>query len=803
MRGQVTEVYKIYDGSSNQLRVPVYQRNYDWKHKQCLQLMVDLEDLVASDRPKHFFGAVVGKPETAWSWVVIDGQQRLTTVSLLMLALTDAIAAEQIAVKDPRLADRIRSSYLVTEDENTPRFRLKPVKDDAEAYKRLFGPESERIQASNVTSNYDFFREHLRNTGVTADDLWDAICKLEVMHLDLEPHDDPQRIFESLNSTGLALSEADKVRNLVLMGLKAAEQERVYEDYWNRIEKNVDFKTTAFLRSYLITKSAKTPRIDQVFDSFKAFSAHEGTNGAELLGEVRSYSDAHRRLAQAKTGLPAADRHLRSLNLMGLEVQLPFLMPVLLDVDAGRISESDFVQTLRILESYLFRRIACSIPTSGLNKVFATLYKEVRRLRPAEESFSDVLTYSLSRKSGSGRFPDDAEFRSDLMTGEVYKYYPDRRRYLFDSLENLESNDVRDVAAGLESGGLSVEHIMPQTLTAAWREELGEGAEEIHHEWLHRLGNLTVTGYNSRYSNSDFTAKKTVEGGFDASPYRLNERIKKASRWTREKMQARSEQLADQALAYWIKPTTAFAPPQPQLPVEVLGDDTDFTNRAVVAFEFGDAKTSVRNWRELLVSVVQELTARDREGVFTFARTSDWFTVVGETHNNGKGKKEIVPGLVLGTSSSTSAKVSLLRRMFAALSVDTEELVMTFRREEASEEAVEATEPRRFGEVLALVEQLQEFVGGQAEPDDTESVLRDLLVATRGYEPADPKAVLGMLPAAFVKDPERVRTMTAEQVFALVAARRSAAEQLDPDSVHDSLVSGDLVKWLERLAEVA
>lgn len=317
MRGQVTEVLNVYGMQGRQLVIPVYQRNYDWGQRQCQQLLDDLVDVIQEGRPKHFFGAVVGQPEGSWRWVVIDGQQRLTTVSLLMLALADLLDEGVLKSADEDRANLIRKTFLLLDEAtNTPRFKLKPVKNDARAYGSLFGPTSEHIDTSSVTANYRFFLEEIPKLRIDVDQLWSAIERLEVMHLDLESHDDAQRIFESLNSTGLALSEADKVRNLVLMGLPSAEQNRVYEDYWNRIEESVGYETGSFLRWFLITKTPRTPRRDQVYDAFKAYAADLNKTGSELLEEVRRYSRYFNQIRTASTGTPQIDFRLQRINLL-------------------------------------------------------------------------------------------------------------------------------------------------------------------------------------------------------------------------------------------------------------------------------------------------------------------------------------------------------------------------------------------------------------------------------------------------------------------------------------------------------
>src|SRR5690625_3378290 len=237
MRGNVSEIYKVYDSPNRELVIPVYQRNYDWGKPQCAQLVEDLVELVKSDREKHFFGSIVGDQEDAWKWVVIDGQQRLTTVSILILALSHLSDAGAIPTHDSDLGPRLRRSYLLNDENATdPNLRLEPVKDDTLAYPRRCGEEEDFTESSNIPAHYRYFLEQLPKTELWADEIWQAVRGLEVMWLDLERDDDPQRIFESLNFIGFNEPQADKVRDLVLMWLAVHEQVAVSTAYWNRTD---------------------------------------------------------------------------------------------------------------------------------------------------------------------------------------------------------------------------------------------------------------------------------------------------------------------------------------------------------------------------------------------------------------------------------------------------------------------------------------------------------------------------------------------------------------------------------------
>ncbi|WP_308573075.1 DUF262 domain-containing protein [uncultured Corynebacterium sp.] len=458
MRGSIREIYTLYDGNNRCLLIPVYQRNYDWQHKQCSQLFEDLEEIIRHDRKKHFFGAVVGKNQDSWNWVVIDGQQRLTTVSILMLAFAHALEKDEIHSEDPALAEKIISDYLrIGQNKENPRFKLKPVKDDDRAYRKLFGPEDEFVNSSNVTSNYRFFRERLRSTRLNADQIWTAICRLEVMHLDLEEYDEPQRIFESLNSTGLELKESDKIRNYVLMGLDTTKQEELYNERWNPIEANCRFQTDSFIRWYLTTYTTKTPREQDVYEAFKGFASKRKANMPELLDDLFAYSKYFREIREADTGYPEVDTQLKRMNEFMGAVVLPFLMPLLRDVHEHKTTPEDFLEVLLTIESYIVRRFVTGIATNSLNKIFATMYSEVRKLHTDGAPFAPIVIYQLNRRSGSGRFPTDAEFRESFATKDFYNIRPYWRQYLFNCLENGNSRDIRDVSTALAENMISIE----------------------------------------------------------------------------------------------------------------------------------------------------------------------------------------------------------------------------------------------------------------------------------------------------------------------------------------------------------
>ena len=240
MKGSEQKLVAYMQGSNKRFVIPVYQRNYDWKTENCKQLYDDLVKVVRNKRKSHFFGSIVSVYNSDGAndeFLVIDGQQRLTTVSLLLLAMYNLLEQKIIVPVKAMLSERIYEEYLIDkwQDKDT-RIKLKPVKNDRLAFERLFGGDSEYIPESNLTINYQYFYERIQKEEIVIDELFDAICRLEIISIRLNQDDNPQLIFESLNSTGVALSEGDKIRNFILMGLPAKQQNEYYETYWNRIE---------------------------------------------------------------------------------------------------------------------------------------------------------------------------------------------------------------------------------------------------------------------------------------------------------------------------------------------------------------------------------------------------------------------------------------------------------------------------------------------------------------------------------------------------------------------------------------
>ncbi|MDO4841001.1 MAG: DUF262 domain-containing protein, partial [Desulfovibrionaceae bacterium] len=517
MTGSEAKIVAYMEGADKRFVIPVYQRNYDWKIENCKQLYDDLVRVVSNNRNSHFFGSIVSvvKDGGYSEHLVIDGQQRLTTISLLSLAMYKLMKNGVLKPASKSLPYRIMETILIDKYHDEEECKLCPVKNDQEAYKRLFGDESDYIPDSNMTINYEYFYDRIQKQEITIDQLYEAISRLVIINITLKQEDDPQLIFESLNSTGLALSEGDKIRNFILMGLPAKQQEKFYTSYWNPIEKCTDYDVSAFVRDFLSLKQLSIPTMSKVYVTFKAYVEGLGTDIESLLQELLRYARWYKILLKG-TGLQdALDYCIYRLNLLETTVTRPFFLEVLRLQSEGKLTPAEVTEIFQYTENYLFRRSVCSIPTNSLNKTFLMLHHEIMRYDGTEGDYVAKFKYALLSKTEVRRFPDDTEFTEALSVRQVYTKMKGKNKvYLLERLENNNTVEDKNIYKHYNQEKCSIEHIMPQQLTPAWIAELGEDYEQIHETWLHRLANLTLTGYNSKYSNRSFAEKRDMENGF-------------------------------------------------------------------------------------------------------------------------------------------------------------------------------------------------------------------------------------------------------------------------------------------------
>ena len=699
MKGSEAKMIGFMEGADKRFVIPVYQRKYDWKLDNCRQLFDDLKKIVQDNRGSHFFGSIVSSVVPNGSKIeyhIIDGQQRLTTVSLLLLAIRNLVRQKKIVSFEGQLDEQISQRFLISpwakEDD---RIKLRPVKSDRDALARLFGDEEDFDPVSNLTLNYRFFCDQLLKEEVTVDDLYAAIGKLEIISITLDRGDNAQLIFESLNSTGLALTEGDKIRNYILMGQPSREQTKLYDTYWTTIERCTANDVSGFVRDYLSVKQQVTPTISNVYHAFKDYAEHAGIPIETLLEDLRRYARFFEKLLTCKSGLGSKKLDDCLYRMMRLEIVVtrPFLMEVLRLNQDGKLSVDEVLQIFLITENYLFRRNICDVPTNSLNKIFLNLHREILRFDNTPDNYVAKFIYALLSKKESGRFPDDEEFTAALSVKQVYQMRGKYKAYLFERLENFGTVETKDVYTHLDNSVYTIEHIMPQHLSPAWTEALGANATEIHATWVHRLANLTLTGYNPSLSNKSFIEKRdTEDGGYKASGLKMNQRIALQDTWGLPELEQRNTDLIELAKKIWAFPQTAFVATEKEFDSCSLDDENvKLTGRDIVKYSYQNMEQPVSSWADMFEHVVKFLHQRDKSilSSLAYSPSTDLSSYVSSSEEGLWSALKIDDNIFVERNTSTAMKMSILRRLFTLYGADPMDLVF-FLKDMENEKAAEA-----------------------------------------------------------------------------------------------------------------
>lgn len=551
MKAQDLQFTRLLEGPK-QFIIPIFQRTYSWEESHCRQLWNDITRI--GSHPglnSHFIGSAVYIPEDDTSaaisrWLVIDGQQRITTITLLLLAFKDRLEADD--AEAPVVAKQIEDYYLKNPyGKGEQAYKMLLTKTDKDTLIALIdGKKPGESRSHRIVENFNLFSKLMASADLTV--VWQGIQKLMIVDVRLQHGiDNPQMIFESMNSTGKALTQADLIRNFVLMGLDHELQTRLYEDYWRPMETEFgaeryisDFDE--FMRYYLVihTKNHRIRRSD-VYDEFKAYSRNQ--NVEALLASLKKFAAYYCRIALGSEQNKALEEVFHDIRELRADVTYPFLMEVYYDMEQGALDKDGFIQIVRMVESYVFRRAVCDIPTNSLRQTFSTFASQLKKDRYLESVSASFLLYPSYR-----RFPRDDEFEQKIQTRNLYKF--NRRFYWLRRFENFGRKErvyVQDY---------TIEHIMPQNenLSGEWKNELGDDWKRIQEQLLHTLGNLTLTGYNSEYSDHPFATKRDMEGGFAESPLKLNQNLGSCPRWDEAAISSRAKSLAQRATEIWRVP---------------------------------------------------------------------------------------------------------------------------------------------------------------------------------------------------------------------------------------------------------
>jgi uncharacterized protein with ParB-like and HNH nuclease domain/predicted transport protein len=542
---------------STQFTIPIFQRTYSWGEEEIKQLWDDIIRTGKNDKIKtHFIGSIVyilhEKADIVFqSAMVIDGQQRLTTLSLLLEALARFVGGNEPF--DGFSAEKIREYYLINRLEKEDRkFKLLLTQTDKDTLINLVAQKKEPQDYSiRIKAAFEYFQNKITALNSDLQYLCNGLAKLEVVSISLLKEDNPQLIFESMNSTGKELSQADLIRNFVLMDLIPGRQKHLYEEYWRPMEfgfgqEAYELHFDAFMRHYLTFRTGQIPRIRDVYKAFKEYSADPDNpfiDTDNLLDDLSRLSTYYVSIALGKEKDKKLGQAFQDIRELNVDTSYPFLLELYEDYKNEMITKDDFLSILRLTEAYVFRRYVCNIPPNSLNKTFSRFTKTIDK-----RNYLESVTAEFKLLPSYRRFPTDEEFKREIQLRDLYNFRG--RNYWLRKLENYNRKEIVAV------GNYTIEHIMPQNqnLSVEWQRELGTNWQDVHNTKLHTLGNLTLTGYNSEYSDHLFHDKQTHEKGFAKSPLQLNEGLGQISIWNEQAIEQRADRLAKLASKVWDYP---------------------------------------------------------------------------------------------------------------------------------------------------------------------------------------------------------------------------------------------------------
>ena len=561
MKASETKVEDFLASNKTQFLIPVYQRNYEWNATQCNQLLDDILEVGSDENlSAHFIGSIVYVHDDVYTSSkikelnIIDGQQRLTTLTLIYLAIFDLA----IAMKDEELKSEINETYLINKfaSENE-KIKLRTTDNNLNALKFLLRADKneEYKEFSKIIDNFNFFRKRIHSDNLKF--IRDGLSKLMFVEVSLDREkDDPQRIFESLNSTGLELTQADLIRNYILMGLNHEDQKNIYQNYWEIIENLAKNKTTNqslvsdFIRDFLTLETNNIPNKGKVYIEFKKnYPTNSFESTKSTLLQLKNLVKHYNKLINPENESDFEIRtQLEYIQKLEINVAYPFLLKVYDDYFKNIITKDTLIEVLELIQSYTWRRFILGLQTNSLNKTFMNLYKSVDT-----NNYLYSIQAALVKKVGAQRFPKDSELLDALKIKDVYNIQSKNRNYFLNRLENFNNNEKVNID---ENSNITIEHIFPQNPDIKWKTDIGsEDYNFIENNYLHTISNLTLSGNNGSLSNKTFIEKRDLKDkGYKASRLWLNKQIASFEKWGKSEIETRFNTIANRFLQIWEFP---------------------------------------------------------------------------------------------------------------------------------------------------------------------------------------------------------------------------------------------------------
>ncbi|GAA7604603.1 DUF262 and DUF1524 domain-containing protein [Helicobacter pylori] len=598
--GEATLLEFFEQNQTNQFVIPTYQRLYSWGKEQCKQLWDDIIKIGGNDKMNgHFIGSILyvldGNTHSNNPLLIIDGQQRLTTITLLLIALRNHLS-DEVKILGKFSRKEIESYLINNNKDGDKKFRLILSESDKDTLLSLIDKNKRKPSEPSlkIVENLKLFEEWIRKNTDKLETIFKGLEKLMIVWIALKKEkDNPQLIFESMNSKGIELTQTDLIRNYIVMETEDEKQEDFYNQYWRAMEE--DFKQNEklfdrFVKHYLTIKIGKTPNEKRVHEAFKDYRQKKGIEIEDLLKDLQKYCGYFCQIAFKKEADKDLNKALSFLVDLEMDVVYPLLLELYSDYKDGVLSKQDFIPIIDLTESYICRRAVCGLGTNSLNKVFPFVTKKINKNK---DQYLESIKVHFGYLTEKQRFPNNDEFKEHFITIDFYHFQ--KREYFLERLENFERKER------VYAHEYTTEHIMPQTLEEEWERDLGENFQAIHDKYLHTIGNLTLTGYNKEYNNKPFKEKRDMEKGFKQSPLRLNQGLRDLEVFGEEQIKKRANDLADWTLKIWT---------YPKLDTETLEKYKQKGKREKKAYDLSSYKFGSHS-RELFDILSKEIKALD------------------------------------------------------------------------------------------------------------------------------------------------------------------------------------------------
>lgn len=676
MKANELPINNFLQAPNVQFVIPVYQRNYDWTISECRELINDIISVETESRGTHFIGSIVFIHEGTYctsevkELVIIDGQQRLTTINILYVALYRFAKENNLQQDSERLFNMFLTNQYVKQESS--KLKLKQTDTNSLAFKAILsGNEKEFASYSNVIENFNFFKGTI--TSENFETVLNGLSRLIFVEISLErDKDDPQRIFESLNSTGLELSQSDLIRNFILMDLEPKEQFRIFDQIWNPIEDNArdlikqNSLVSSYIRDYLTLKNKKIPNKNKVYEEFKKLYANrKDEEFYQDLENIKSLSVHYKKFINPSTVYDLSIRkELQYITRLEINVAFPFLLQVFEDVDNGILDNKELLKILKLIQSYTWRRFVVGLPTNALNKIFMTLYSEVDI-----EVYFDSVAKALLKKKGSGKFPSNADVKSALKDKDLYNTQSKNRSYLFELLENYNNREYVNTS----NEDITIEHIFPQTPHKDWENELSKDDYFVFKEkYINTIGNLTLSGNNGSLGNRTFNAKKTMnhndgEQGYCFSRLWLNSYLNSIGSWNIETYEERFELIYDRFLKIWEYPSVVIEEID-ETEEQNIFDAESPTNKKLEYFIFDNTKIDERHVGGMYVFVITELYKRNTQLLLD----NNEILKVSRNVGDFRSPQELINGYFIEMNIDSNTKFNVLKKILTLFELEDE-----------------------------------------------------------------------------------------------------------------------------------